>query len=56
MSLNFNSADDDVKRIIDNTTGDFKKDFESQADDFTKVAQESKVITEATVNAPPSSR
>ncbi|MDT5179696.1 MAG: Mce-associated rane protein [Mycobacterium sp.] len=51
MSLNFNNAADDVKRIIDNTTGDFKKDFQGQADEFTKVAQESKVITEATVNA-----
>ncbi|HYO02307.1 MAG TPA: hypothetical protein VET27_10695 [Mycobacterium sp.] len=51
MSLNFNNAADDVKRIIDSTTGDFKKDFESQAADFTKAAQESKVITEANVNA-----
>jgi Mce-associated membrane protein len=51
MSLNFNSAADDEKRILDNTTGDFKKDFQGQADQFTKVAQESKVITEATVNA-----
>jgi Mce-associated membrane protein len=51
MSLNFNSAEDDVKRIIDNTTGDFRKDFQGQADEFAKVAQESKVITEATVNA-----
>jgi Mce-associated membrane protein len=51
MSLNFNSAADDVKRIIDNTTGDFKKDFQGQADEFTKVAQASKVVTEATVNA-----
>ncbi|TPG33234.1 hypothetical protein EAH80_16910 [Mycobacterium hodleri] len=51
MSLNFSTAADDVKRIIDNTTGDFKKDFQGQADEFTKVAQESKVVTEATVNA-----
>jgi Mce-associated membrane protein len=51
MSLNFNHAKEDVQRIIDNTTGDFKKDFEGSAPDFTKVAQESKVITEATVNA-----
>ena len=51
MSLDFNHAADDVKRIIDNTTGDFKKDFEGQAGEFTKVAQESKVVTEATVNA-----
>ena len=50
MSLNFNHAQDDVKRIIDNTTGDFRKDFQGQADEFAKVAQESKVITEATVN------
>jgi Mce-associated membrane protein len=51
MSLDFNRAADDVKRILENTTGDFRKDFESQAEDFTKVAQESKVVTEATVNA-----
>lgn len=51
MSLNFKTAKDDVQRIIDNSTGDFKKDFESTAGDFTKVAEESKVITEATVNA-----
>lgn len=51
MSLDFNHAKDDVQRIIDNTTGDFKKDFEGQAGDFTKVAQDSKVITQATVNS-----
>lgn len=51
MSLDFNRAEDDVKRILENTTGEFKKDFESQAPDFTRVAQESKVVTEATVNA-----
>lgn len=51
MSLDFNHADDDVKRILDNTTGDFRKDFESQAPEFTDVAKQSKVVTEATVNA-----
>ncbi|WP_193047075.1 hypothetical protein [Mycolicibacterium baixiangningiae] len=49
MSLNFNSAKDDIQRIIDNTTGQFKKDFEQQAEDFNQVAQESKVVTEVTV-------
>jgi Mce-associated membrane protein len=39
-----------VQRIIDNSTGDFKDDFKNQADDFIKVAQESKVVTEVTVN------
>jgi Mce-associated membrane protein len=51
MSLDFNKAKDDVQRIIDNSTGAFKDDFKNQAEDFTKVAQESKVITEVTVNA-----
>jgi Mce-associated membrane protein len=51
MSLDFNHADEDVKRIVDNATGDFKKDFQNATQDFTKVAQDSKVITTATVNA-----
>jgi Mce-associated membrane protein len=51
MSLDFNHADEDVKRILDNTTGDFKKDFEGQVDDFTDVAKQSKVTTQATVNS-----
>jgi Mce-associated membrane protein len=51
MSLDFNKAKEDVQRIIDNATGQFKDDFKSQADDFIKVAQDSKVITEVTVNA-----
>ena len=37
--------------IIDNSTGQFKKDFEDQSADFIKVAQDSKVITDVTVNA-----
>jgi Mce-associated membrane protein len=51
MSLDFNHAEQDVKRILDNTTGDFKKDFEGQADAFTDVAKQSKVTTQATVNS-----
>lgn len=48
MSLNYETVDDDVKRIIDNSTGEFKKDFESHAEDFTRTAREAKTITEAT--------
>lgn len=48
MSLNYETVDEDVKRIIDNSTGEFKKDFESHADDFTKTARQSKTVTEAT--------
>ncbi|MDG4667865.1 hypothetical protein [Mycobacterium sp. 236(2023)] len=51
MSLDFNNAEADVQRIIDNSTGQFKDDFQSQAADFVKVAQDSKVITEVTVNS-----
>jgi Mce-associated membrane protein len=51
MSLDFNNAKADVQRIIDNSTGQFRDDFKNQADDFVKVAQDSKVITEVTVNA-----
>jgi Mce-associated membrane protein len=51
MSLDFNHADENVKRILDNTTGDFKKDFEGQADEFIGVARQSKVTTQATVNS-----
>jgi Mce-associated membrane protein len=51
MSLDFNKAKEDVQRIVDNSTGQFRDDFKNQADDFIKVAQDSKVITEVTVNA-----
>jgi Mce-associated membrane protein len=51
MSLDFNKAQEDVQRIIDNSTGQFKDDFQNQAEDFVKVAQDAKVITEVTVTA-----
>ena len=51
MSLDFNHVQDDVKNILDNSTGDFKNDFEAQQNDFIKLAQQSKVVTESTVNA-----
>lgn len=51
MSLDFNHVQDDVKNILNNSTGDFKKDFEAQQNDFMKLAQQSKVVTESTVNA-----
>lgn len=51
MSLDYRHAKDDVQRIIDGTTGDFKKDFQTSAADFIKVAESSKSVTEATVTA-----
>jgi len=51
MSLDYRHAKDDVQRLIDGTTGDFKKEFEATAADFVKVAETSKTVTEATVTA-----
>jgi Mce-associated membrane protein len=51
MSLDFNKAKEDVQRIVDNSTGQFRDDFKNQSEDFVKVAQDSKVITEVTVNS-----
>jgi Mce-associated membrane protein len=51
MSLDFNRAKEDVQRIIDSSTGQFKTDFQNTADDFVKVATESKAVTETNVTA-----
>ncbi|MEZ0052296.1 Mce-associated membrane protein [Mycobacterium sp. MAA66] len=51
MSLDYRHAQQDVQRILDGTTGDFKKDFQATAQDFVKVAESSKSVTEATVTA-----
>jgi Mce-associated membrane protein len=49
MSLDYTKAKEDVQRIIDNSTGQFKADFQNTADDFVQVAVESKAITETNV-------
>jgi Mce-associated membrane protein len=51
MSLDYNKAKEDVQRIIDNSTGQFKTDFENTKDDFVKVATDSKAVTETNVTA-----
>ena len=51
MSLDFNRAKEDVQRIVDNSTGQFREDFQNQAEEFAKVAESSKVVTEANVTA-----
>ena len=51
MSLDFNTAQENVDRIIANSTGQFKDDFEQQAADFVTVAQDSEVVTDVTVNS-----
>lgn len=50
-SLDFNKAKADVQRVIDSSTGEFKDDFQNRAGDFTKVVEQSKVVTEGAVKA-----
>jgi Mce-associated membrane protein len=51
MSLDYNKAKEDVQRIIDSSTGQFKTDFQNTSEDFIKVATESKAVTETNVTA-----
>jgi Mce-associated membrane protein len=50
-SLDFNKAKEDVQRVIDSSTGEFRDDFQQRAKDFASVAEQSKVVTQGTVNA-----
>jgi Mce-associated membrane protein len=50
-SLDFNRAKEDVQRVVDSTTGQFRDDFQQRAKDFTSVVEQSKVVTQGTVNA-----
>lgn len=43
------SAQDDVARIIDNSTGEFREDFEGRRDPFISVVQDSQVKTDGTI-------
>lgn len=49
-SLDFTKAKDDVGRVLDSSTGEFKDDFRQRADEFTSVVEQSKVITKGTVH------
>jgi Mce-associated membrane protein len=50
-SMDFKHAKQDVQRVLDNSTGKFKNDFQSQADDFTNTVEQSKMVTTGTVSA-----
>jgi Mce-associated membrane protein len=45
MSLNFVNAEDDVQRIMDNATGEFRKDFQGQRYLLVKQLIQLKVVT-----------
>jgi Mce-associated membrane protein len=50
-SMDFEHATEGVRSVIDVSTGSFKDDFLKMADDFTKVVEESKVVSQGTVQA-----
>ncbi|MEZ0355079.1 hypothetical protein [Mycobacterium sp. SA01] len=50
MSMDFNQAKESVQRVIDDSTGKFKANFQDGADDLIKAMQQSKVVTKVTVN------
>ncbi|UGT68262.1 hypothetical protein LTT66_34790 [Nocardia gipuzkoensis] len=50
-TLDFNRAKEDVQRVLDNSTGSFRGDFQARAADFTTVVQQSQVATAGKVNA-----
>jgi Mce-associated membrane protein len=51
ISLDFSKAKEDVQRVIDGSTGQFKDDFQQRANDFISMVTQSKAVTEGTVNA-----
>lgn len=51
MSLDHTNAQEDVNRIIENSTGQFREEFEGASKDFVEIAQQSKVVTDVSVNA-----
>jgi Mce-associated membrane protein len=51
ISFDFNKAKEDVQRVIEGSTGQFKDDFQQRANDFISMVNQSKAVTEGTVNA-----
>lgn len=51
MSIDFNNPQDSVQRIVDNSTGSFRQEFEGATEDFVRMAKDAKVTTEATATA-----
>ena len=50
-SMDFNRAKEDIQRLLDSSTGEFRDDFQQRAKDFASVVEQSKVATQGTVNA-----
>ncbi|MGF2952827.1 hypothetical protein ACOJVP_10865 [Mycobacterium sp. THU-M116] len=50
ISLDYTKARDGVQRVIDSSTGEFQDDFKNRAKDFIAVVEQSKAVTEGTIN------
>lgn len=50
MSIDYATADDSVKRVVDGSTGRFRANFEETSDEFVKALKDEKIVTKATVN------
>ena len=50
-SLDFNKAKENVQRVLDTATGEFRDDFQKRAQDFESVVKDSKVVTEGSIAA-----
>ncbi|WP_208301252.1 hypothetical protein [Mycobacterium sp. DL440] len=51
MSIDSAKAEENVRQIVDNSTGQFREDMESSAEDLVRAAQDSKATTKATAKA-----
>ena len=51
ITLDFTKARNDVQRVIDSSTGEFKDDFQKKANDLISLVEKSKAITDGTIDA-----
>ncbi|WP_404822758.1 hypothetical protein [Mycolicibacterium baixiangningiae] len=51
MSIDAAKAEESVKQILDNSTGQFHEEFKTASEDFVKLAQDGKVVTDVKVKA-----
>jgi Mce-associated membrane protein len=51
MSIDYTKARDGVQRVIDDSTGQFKDQFQASADDLVAGLEQSKVLTSVTIKA-----
>lgn len=50
MSMDYTRAQESVQRVLDNSTGKFRANFDETADEFVKALQDEKIVTTATIN------